>query len=67
MLHRLGILLNGSPLQILPDPVVIEMASRYWDAKSLYAEKQLGYVSREARLTIADTVAWLRENHESLS
>ena len=67
LLHRLGIFLNGSPLQILPDPVVIEMASRYWDAKSLYAESQLGYVSREAHLTIADTVAWLYENHESLS
>ena len=67
VLHRLGILLNGSPLQTLPDPVVIEMASRYWDAKSLYAERQLGYVSREAHLTIADTVAWLREHHESLS
>ena len=67
VLHRLGIILNGSPLRILPDPVVIEMASRYWDAKSLYAERQLGYVSREAHPTIADTVDWLRENHESLS
>ena len=66
-LHRLGILLNGSPLRMLPDPVVIEMASRYWDAKSLYAERQLGYVSREANRTIADTVDWLRKNHESLS
>lgn len=67
VLHRLGILLNGSPLRMLPDPVVIEMASRYWDAKSLYAERELGYVSREAHRTIADTVDWLRKNHESLS
>lgn len=67
VLHRLGILLNGSLLKALPDPVVIEMASRYWDAKSLFAEKQLGYVSRDALKTIADTVDWLRKNHESLS
>ncbi|MCH8299293.1 MAG: NAD-dependent epimerase/dehydratase family protein [Candidatus Marinimicrobia bacterium] len=67
VLHRLGILLNGSLLKALPDPVVIEMASRYWDAKSLFAERQLGYVSRDALKTIADTVDWLRKNHESLS
>lgn len=67
VLHRLGILLNGSPFQTLPDPVVIEMASRYWDANSLFAESQLGYASRDARRTIADTVDWLRNNHESLS
>ena len=67
VLHRLGILLNGSPFQTLPDPVVIEMASRYWDANSLFAESQLGYASRDAHRTIADTVDWLRNNHESLS
>ncbi len=67
VLHRLGILLSGSPFQTLPDPVVIEMASRYWDANSLFAESQLGYASRDAHRTIADTVDWLRNNHESLS
>ena len=67
VLHRLGILLIGSPFQTLPDPVVIEMASRYWDANSLFAESQLGYASRDAHRTIADTVDWLRNNHESLS
>ena len=65
--ERLGVLLTGSPPQILPDPVVIEMASKYWDARSLYAADELGYVCRNPRETLADTVTWLRQNHEGLS
>ena len=59
--QRLGVLLRGEPLTILPDPVVVEMASRYWDTRSLYAEEDLAYVPRDARETLADTVSWLRE------
>ena len=59
--QRLGVLLRGEPLTLLPDPVVVEMASRYWDTRSLYAAKDLAYSSRDARETLADTVSWLRE------
>ncbi len=54
------------PLQLLPDPVVIEMASRWWGLDSLYAERELGYASRDPRRTLRDTIAWLRENHPAL-
>lgn len=49
-------------VHLLPDPVVIEMASRYWDVRSRYAEAELGFRSRDPRETLADTIAWLREN-----
>lgn len=61
-----GTRLAGRPLHLLPDPVVVEMASRYWGARSLYAEQELGYRSRDPRETLRDTVAWLREQHPSL-
>ncbi len=54
------------PLRLLPDPVVIEMASRWWGLDSLYAERELGYASRDPRRTLRDTIAWLRENHPAL-
>ncbi len=54
------------PLRVLPDPVVIEMASRYWSMRSRYAGEDLEYQSRPGRETLADTVAWLRQNHPSL-
>ena len=49
--HALGI-------HALPDPVVIEMASRWWDVRSKYAERELGYRARPPRETLADTIAW---------
>jgi nucleoside-diphosphate-sugar epimerase len=52
--------LRGSPTRWLPDPVVIEMAARHWDMRSLFAEQDLGYTPRAARQTLADTVTWLR-------
>jgi dihydroflavonol-4-reductase len=55
------------PLHLLPDPVVIEMASRWWGLESLYAEAELGYASRDPLRTLADTIAWLRENHPLLN
>ncbi|MEC9464375.1 MAG: NAD-dependent epimerase/dehydratase family protein [Myxococcota bacterium] len=51
----------------VPDPVVVEMASRYWGLKSRYAQKDLDYNSREPLQTLADTVVWLRANHPELS
>ena len=51
-------------LHVLPDPVVVEMASHYWGAASLYAS-ELGYKSRDPRETLRDTVEWLRANHEA--
>ncbi len=50
----------------LPDPVVIEMGSRWWGLKSRYAAKELGYQPRPARQTLADTIEWLRHNHPDL-
>jgi nucleoside-diphosphate-sugar epimerase len=47
---------------IVPDPVVVEMASHYWGATSRYAAPHLGYKSRDPRETLRDTVVWLREN-----
>ncbi len=50
----------------LPDPVVFEMARHYWGLTSLHSQRELGYVSRQPRQTLADTVAWLRANHPQL-
>ena len=57
----------GLSIQGIPEPVVIEMASRYWGLKSRYAKSELGYISREPLQTLADTVSWLRKNHPLLN
>lgn len=56
----------GSPLHVLPDPVLVEMAAHHWDHRSRFAEAELGYRSREPRDTLGDTVEWLREHHPEL-
>ena len=61
--ERVGIITKGEALHLLPDPVVIEMASRYWDVRSLWAEEELGYVARNGMETLRDTVGWLKEHH----
>jgi nucleoside-diphosphate-sugar epimerase len=53
-------------LHVIPDPVVIEMASHHWGIASRYAEADLGYRSRAPEETLADTVAWMRANHPDL-
>ena len=63
----IGMRLRGEPLHLLPDPVVVEMASHYWGLKSLYAEAELGYKSRDLSTTLRDTVDWLRSHHESFA
>jgi dihydroflavonol-4-reductase len=45
---------------LLPDPVVVEMASSYWGLRSRYAEGELGYRSRDPDTTLRDTINWLR-------
>ena len=47
-------------LELLPDPVLIEMAAHYWGARSLYAERDLDFSPRPPAETLADTVHWLR-------
>ncbi len=58
--------LAGSPTHLVPDPVVVEMGSHYWDLKSHAAERDLDFRSRPGADTIADTVAWMRANHPDL-
>jgi hypothetical protein len=58
--------MSGLRLHLLPDPVVIEMATHYWDIRSRHAEADLGFKSRPAEQTIADTVVWMRANHPEL-
>jgi dihydroflavonol-4-reductase len=58
--------LFGSPVSVIPDPVLIEMAAHHWDIGSRHAEDDLGFRSRPPERTIADTVAWLRAHHPEL-
>jgi dihydroflavonol-4-reductase len=64
--ERVGIITKGEALHFLPDPVVVEMASHYWDVRSLWAEDELGYQPRNGMDTLRDTVAWLREHHDGV-
>ncbi len=48
-------------LRAFPEPRLVEMASRHWAMKSLYADDELGYRSRPGRETLEDTVEWLRK------
>ena len=50
----------------LPDPVVVEMAGKYWDVRSRYAAGDLGFLNRNGQTTINETVAWLRQHHPQL-
>jgi dihydroflavonol-4-reductase len=56
----------GSPLHVLPDPVLLDMAGHHWDHRSRYAERELGYASRAPDETLRDTVGWLRAHHPEL-
>lgn len=60
LVEGLGARLLGRPPHLLPDPVVVEMASHYWGLRSLYAESELGYRVRDADETLRDTIEWLR-------
>lgn len=56
----------GSPLHVLPDPVLVEMAAHHWEHRSRWAEEDLGYRSRAPEETLRDTVEWLRQHHPEL-
>ncbi len=53
---------SGSRLHVIPDPVVIEMASHHWGLASRHAEADLGYRSRPPEETLRDTIKWMRDN-----
>jgi len=57
---------TGLRLHVLPDPVVIEMASHHWGLASRDAEADLGYRSRSPQETLRDTIEWMRDNHSGL-
>ncbi len=48
----------------VPEPGLVEMASRYWGMESRFAESELGFRSRPGEQTLRDTIAWLREEAE---
>jgi dihydroflavonol-4-reductase len=58
--------LAGKHESPLPDPVVIEMAGKYWDIRSRYASHDLKFNNRHGQDTINDTVNWLRVHHPQL-
>ncbi|MFN2601932.1 MAG: NAD-dependent epimerase/dehydratase family protein [Gemmatimonadaceae bacterium] len=57
---------SGLRFHVIPDPVVIEMASHHWGLASRYAEGDLGYRSRPPQETLRDTIKWMRENNPEL-
>jgi nucleoside-diphosphate-sugar epimerase len=57
---------SGIRLHVIPDPVVIEMASHHWGLASRHAEADLGYRSRAPQETLRDTIKWMRENNSEL-
>lgn len=49
------------------DPVSVEMGTLYWYIDSTKARRELGWMPREATVTLRDTVRWLRTHHPSLA
>lgn len=45
----------------MPDPQSIDMAQHYWYVDASKAERELGWTSRDGMVTLADTVADLRD------
>ncbi|MGK2962639.1 MAG: NAD-dependent epimerase/dehydratase family protein [Gemmatimonadaceae bacterium] len=56
----------GRPLGIIPDKVVIEMASHFWGISSRYAEADLGFRPRDPDVTAVDTIAWIRQSRSRM-
>lgn len=44
------------------DPVLVEMAQAWWYLDPAAAAADLGFAPRDPKLTVQDTVAWLREH-----
>lgn len=55
--------LPGDRHSPLPDPVVFEMAARYWGLRSRWAADDLDWRPRDGQTTVDETVRWLREVH----
>ncbi len=55
--------LPGERHSPLPDPVVFEMAARYWGLRSRWSGADLQWAPRDGQQTVDETVAWLREEH----
>jgi dihydroflavonol-4-reductase len=51
----------------LPDPVLMEMASRHWGLSSGLSRSELGFDPRPSEVTIRDTVDWLTSEYPGLS
>lgn len=66
LLHGVARMTGRVSIPHLPDPVILEMATRYWGLSTLWSHGELGYAPRAARQTLSDTVAWLRGNHPDL-
>lgn len=59
-LHKVG-------LHVLPDPVVVEMASKYWGVSTLYSPIDLDFSPRAGDETLGDTIAWLKAHCPDLT
>jgi hypothetical protein len=57
--HHGGRLLLKRPLGSIPDPVVVEMGSHYWNTRSRYARKDVNCALRPGTETLRDTIEWL--------
>jgi nucleoside-diphosphate-sugar epimerase len=57
-----NLLPKKSKSNFLPDPVVFEMATKYWGLRSRWAEAELNYHPRDPKETLTDTVVWLKKN-----
>jgi dihydroflavonol-4-reductase len=49
-------------LHLLPEPSLVEMASRYWAMRSKYAGEELEWRPRPGLETLRDTVEWVRSH-----
>jgi nucleoside-diphosphate-sugar epimerase len=52
---------------VVPDPVVVEMASHWWGLSGAAAAEDLDWKARDPRETLRDTVSWLRAHAPELA
>lgn len=60
LLHSVARATGRVAIPHVPDPVVLEMATRFWGLSTLWSHTELDYAPRAARQTLSDTVSWLR-------
>eukprot|EP00002_Diphylleia_rotans_P000016 TRINITY_DN10009_c0_g1_i1.p1 TRINITY_DN10009_c0_g1~~TRINITY_DN10009_c0_g1_i1.p1 ORF type:complete len:339 (-),score=74.39 TRINITY_DN10009_c0_g1_i1:106-1122(-) len=49
------------------DPVLVEMSQHYWYLDNSAAKTDLGFNPRDPKVTIEETVSWIRENEATLT